>query len=83
MRLKGARKLGFAVYVAGTMWLFLTLNLDGVTFSVIDSIMNTVPFNPSNMITSLIPNFKQLQEAAVILKESFLAGVATETFYFP
>lgn len=83
VRLKGARKLGFVVYIARTMWLFLNLNLDGVTFSVVDSIMHTVPFNPSNMITSLIPNFKQLQEAAVVLKESFSTEVATETFYFP
>lgn len=52
-------------------------------YCVIDSIMHTVPFNPSNMITSLIPNFKQLQEAAMVLKESFSTEVATDTFYFP
>lgn len=35
VRLKGARKLGFVVYIAGTMWLFLNLNLVGVTFTML------------------------------------------------
>lgn len=34
VRLKEARKLGFVVYIAGTMCLFLNLNLAGVTFTV-------------------------------------------------
>jgi len=49
----------------------------------IASIMHTVCFNPSNMITSLIPNFKQLQEAAMVLKESSSTEVDTDTFSFP
>lgn len=34
VRLKGARKLGFVAYIAGTMQLFLNLSLAGVTFTV-------------------------------------------------
>lgn len=50
-------------------------------YCVIHSVMHTVPFHPSNMITSLIPNFKQLQEAIMVLKESFSTEIATDILF--
>lgn len=52
-------------------------------YCVIDSIMHTVPFNSSNMISSVIPKFKWLQEVAMVLKQSFSTDIATDKFYFP
>jgi len=48
-----------------------------------DSIMHTVLFNPSNVIASLIPNFKQFQEATMALKGSCSAEIAADIFSFP
>lgn len=52
-------------------------------YCVIDSIMHTVPFNSSNMISSVIPKFKWLQEAAMVLKHSFSTNIAIDKFIFP
>lgn len=52
-------------------------------YCVIDSVIHTVPFNSSNMITSVIPKFKHLQEAAMVLKQSFSTDMATDKFNFP
>lgn len=86
--LKEARKLGFVVHIAGTMRFileFISKPKSGWShlYCVTDSIMHTVPFNSSNMISSVILKFKRLQEAEMVLKQSFSTDIATDKFYFP
>lgn len=52
-------------------------------YRAVDSILHTVPFNSSNMISSVIPKFKWLQEAAMVLKHIFSTDTAADKFYFP